>query len=62
MRLVGLVRRGGALKAALRSTGETVVVGAGEAAGDYSVIAIDEDGVRLRTADGRDDHATGGGS
>ena len=52
MRLVGLVRRGGALKAALAIAGETVVVGAGEVAGDYIVIAVDEDGVRLRTPEG----------
>jgi len=52
VRLVGLVRRAGALKAALQVHGETIVVGAGEAAGDYRVVAIDEDGVRLRAADG----------
>jgi hypothetical protein len=52
VRLVGLVRRGGVLKAALRVHGETMVVGAGEAAGDYRVVAVDEDAVRLRAADG----------
>ena len=52
VRLVGLVRRGGALKAALSIHGETVIAGAGEAAGDYRVVAVDEDGVRLRAADG----------
>lgn len=52
VRLVGLVRRGGVLKAALSVQGETVIVGAGEAAGDYRVVSIDEDGVRLRAADG----------
>ena len=51
-RLVGLVRRAGVLKAALEVHGETVVVGVGEAAGDYRVVAIDEDGVRLRAVDG----------
>jgi hypothetical protein len=51
-RLVGLVRRGGVLKAALQVHGETVVVGVGEDAGDYRVVAIDEDGVRLRAGDG----------
>ena len=52
VRLVGLVRRGGALRAALAIAGETLVVGTGERAGDYIVIAVDEDGVRLRAADG----------
>lgn len=51
-RLVGLVRRAGVLKAALQVHGETLVVGVGEAAGDYRVVAIDEDGVRLRAGDG----------
>jgi hypothetical protein len=52
VRLVGLVRRAGALRAALSVHGETVVVGVGDAAGDYRVIAVDEDGVRLRAPDG----------
>jgi len=52
VRLVGLVRRAGTLKAALQVHGETMVVGPGEAAGDYRVVAIDEDGVRLRAPDG----------
>ena len=52
VRLVGLVRSGGALRAALAVAGETVVVGAGDAAGDYRVMGVDEDGVRLRAPDG----------
>lgn len=52
VRLVGLVRRAGVIKAALSVHGETMVVGTGEAVGDYRVVAIDEDGVRLRAADG----------
>ncbi len=52
VRLVGLVRRAGVIKAALQVHGETLVVGTGESAGDYRVVAIDEDGVRLRAADG----------
>jgi hypothetical protein len=52
-RLVGLVRQAGALKAALSVDGEVVVVGAGERAGAYAVLAIDEDeGVRLADASG----------
>ena len=52
VRLVGLVRRGGALRAALAVGGETLVVGVGERVGDYMVIGVEEDSVRLRAADG----------
>ena len=52
VRLLGLVRRGGVIKAALQIQGESVVVGPGELAGDYRVVGIDEDGVRLRARDG----------
>jgi len=48
-RLVGLLRQAGALKAALSVDGEVLVVREGDAAGRYTVLAIDEeDGVRLR--------------
>ena len=50
------------IKAALQVHGETMVVGAGEAAGDYRVVAIDEDGVRLRAADGTTITLPAGGS
>jgi hypothetical protein len=44
-----LVRRAGAVKAALSLWGETVVLGVGEESGGYRVLAIDEEsGVRLR--------------
>lgn len=47
-RLVGLVRRAGTLKAALFVDGEVVVVGPGDRAGGYRVVAVDEEeGVRL---------------
>ena len=47
-RLVGIVRQGGALKAAISLDGEVMVVRVGERAGVYTVLAIDEDeGVRL---------------
>src|SRR5688572_12032963 len=62
VRFVGLVRRGGALRAALQVHGEPAVVGLGEAAGGYTVIGIDEDGVRLRAADGSVLTLTAGGS
>jgi hypothetical protein len=55
VRLVGLVRRAGALKAALVISGETVVLGAGESAGGYTVTAVDEDsGVRVRGPGGEE--------
>ena len=62
VRLVGLVRRGGVIKAALQIHGETMVVGAGEAAGDYRVVSIDDEGVRLRAADGTTITLPAGGS
>lgn len=52
VQFVGLVRKAGAVKAVLKVRGETVVVAAGEAAGDYRVLAIDDDGVRLQARDG----------
>ena len=53
VRLVGLLRRGAQLKAALSITGETHVLAAGESAGGYTVVGIDEDeGVRVKTPDG----------
>jgi hypothetical protein len=52
-RLVGIVRQGGVLRAALSVDGEVVVARAGERAGPYTVEAIDlDDGVRLRDASG----------
>lgn len=62
VRLVGLVRRAGVLRAALQVHGETIVVGAGEPAGDYRVVSIDEDGVRLRAVDGTTITLPAGGS
>jgi hypothetical protein len=53
VRLVGLVRKGGALKAAVSMWGETVVLGAGEESRGYKVLSIDDEGgVRLRGPDG----------
>jgi hypothetical protein len=53
LRLIGLVRKGGALKAALSMWGETVVLGAGEESRGYRVLSIDEEaGVKLRGPDG----------
>jgi hypothetical protein len=53
VRLVGLLRRGKQLKAALAITGETFVLAAGETAAGYTVMGIDEDeGVRVKMPDG----------
>jgi len=53
VRVVGLIRRGGQLKAALVVHGEMTVAGAGERAGRYTVVTVDEEtGVRLRGPDG----------
>jgi hypothetical protein len=53
LRLVGVLRRGAQVKAALAIMGETVVLASGESAGGYTVLAIDDDeGVRVRTPDG----------
>ncbi|HEU0104961.1 MAG TPA: hypothetical protein VFT38_02240 [Vicinamibacteria bacterium] len=53
LRLVGLLRRGAQVKAALAIMGETVVLASGESAGGYTVLSIDDDeGVRVRTPDG----------
>jgi len=53
VRLVGLLRRGRQLKAALAITGETYVLASGESAAGYTVMGIDEDeGVRVKMPDG----------
>lgn len=53
VRLVGLVRRGGVLNAAIAVGGEVALAAVGESAFGYSVRGIDEDtGVRVQTPDG----------
>jgi len=53
LRLIGLVRKGGSLKAAVSMWGETVVLGTGEESRGYRVLSIDDEGgVRLRGPDG----------
>jgi hypothetical protein len=53
LRLIGLVRKGGRLKAALSMFGETVVLGEGEESRGYKVLSVDEEsGVRLKGPDG----------
>jgi hypothetical protein len=51
-RLVGLVRRQGRLLAAFAIGGDVVLAGPGEAAGELTVLAVSEDGVRIRRRDG----------
>jgi hypothetical protein len=49
VRVVGLIRRGGQLKAALMVQGEMALAGKGERAGGYTVLDVDEEtGVRVR--------------
>jgi hypothetical protein len=55
VRLVGLVRQGGRLRAALRTPAGTFLLGEGESSEGWTVLAIDEDsGVRLRESSGRE--------
>jgi len=53
-RLVGVVRREGRLRAAISLGGEVVLLAPGESAGGVTVLAVQEDGVRLRGPDGRE--------
>jgi Tfp pilus assembly protein PilP len=55
VRLVGLVRRSGALQAALAADGEVVLVSVGDRVGAFTVVSLDEEGsVRLRDPDGQE--------
>jgi hypothetical protein len=51
-RLVGLVRRAGRLMAALSVDGEVELAGPGDSAAGVTVLSVDEEGVRVRRADG----------
>jgi hypothetical protein len=51
-RLVGLVRREGRLMAALSVDGEVELAGPGDSAAGVTVLAVGEEGVRVRRADG----------
>jgi hypothetical protein len=53
--LVGLVSRGGRLLAALAAEGEVVLAGAGDTAAGVTVLAVDDEGVRIRRADGSEE-------
>jgi len=53
LRLIGVVRKGGTVKAAVSLWGETVVMAEGEESRGYKVLSIDDEGsVRLRGPDG----------
>jgi hypothetical protein len=54
-RLVGLVTRAGRLTAALAVDGEVVLAGPGETAAGVTVVAVNEEGVRIRRADGTEE-------
>jgi hypothetical protein len=53
LRLIGVVRKGGTVKAAVSLWGETAVMAVGEESRGYKVLSIDDEGgVRLRGPDG----------
>ena len=54
-RLVGLVRRAGRLVAALAADGEVELAGPGERAAGVTVLAVNEEGVRIRRPDGSEE-------
>ncbi len=55
VRLVGFVRRGASLRAALAVRGQVSLASVGESVDDVRVLALDEDrGVHVRLADGRE--------
>ena len=54
-RLVGLVSRGGRRVAALAVEGEVLLAGPGETAAGVTVLAVDDEGVRIRRADGSEE-------
>jgi hypothetical protein len=49
------VRRQGALLAAFAIGGDVVLAGAGQPAGELTVLEVGEDGVRVRLPDGREE-------
>ena len=52
VRLVGLVQRGGKLRAVLSVQGEVAILGPGEEIQGYRVLAVDEERVRVKGPDG----------
>jgi hypothetical protein len=54
-RLVGLVSRGGRRVAALAADGGVVLAGPGETVAGVTVLAVDDEGVRIRRPDGTEE-------
>jgi hypothetical protein len=54
-RLVGLVSRAGRVLAALSADGEVALAGPGETAAGVTVLAVDDEGVRIRRPDGSEE-------
>jgi len=52
VRLIGLVRAEGGLRAALSVMGEVVVSAPGDEVSGYTVVSVDDEGVRVRAPDG----------
>ena len=55
VRLVGLVRQSGGLRAAIAIRGEVVLLRPGEAAEGWTLVALDESEARLRGPDGHEE-------
>ena len=55
VRLIGLVRQPGGLRVAVAVLGEIVLLRPGESAGGYTLVALDDAGVRLRGPDGQEE-------
>ncbi len=55
VRLIGLVRQPDALRVAIAVLGELVLLRPGESAGGYTLVAMDDAGVRLRGPDGQEE-------
>jgi hypothetical protein len=55
VRLIGLVRQPGGLRVAIAVLGEIVLLRPGESAGGYTLVALDDSGVRLRGPDGQEE-------
>ena len=58
VRLVGLVRQPGGLRAALAINGEIVLLRVGEEAEGWTLVALDEAQARLRGPDGHEEMVT----
>lgn len=54
IRFLGLVRRGGTLKAALAISGDVFLVAPGEEVAGYVLLSLDEETVKVRGTDGKE--------